>query len=266
MGPFDLARLGLLFALCSVAVGCTCDKRTPPGGPADRSQGAIPLLRARHVAPGAIVVDGTLGEAAWHEAAGTGDFVLPNDGMAQPGSRVNAQARLLWSDRALYVAFVVHDGHPSTPFSRDAVDPHIWERATGVELMVQPGDPGDNRHYYEIQVDTAGAVWDTRFDDYNQPITAGPRGRRFGHQEWSAHLERAVEVDPDGKHYAIEMALPWSALASDHTAVPPHRGDIWRINMYSFRDGQREAMAWSPLLGQGNFHRASRFGRVLFGP
>jgi hypothetical protein len=36
------------------------------------------------------------------------------------------------------------------------------------------------------------------------------------------------------------------------------------MNLYSFRDGQADAMSWSPLLGQGNFHRSSRFGRLRF--
>jgi hypothetical protein len=46
--------------------------------------------------------------------------------------------------------------------------------------------------------------------------------------------------------------------------VPPRPGDTWRINLYSFRDGQRAALAWSPTLRRGNFHKASRFGRVVF--
>jgi hypothetical protein len=36
------------------------------------------------------------------------------------------------------------------------------------------------------------------------------------------------------------------------------------MNVYSFRDGQRDSLAWSPTLGQGNFHFAPRFGRVIF--
>jgi hypothetical protein len=36
------------------------------------------------------------------------------------------------------------------------------------------------------------------------------------------------------------------------------------MNFYSFRDGQRDSLAWSPIQGQGNFHRAARFGRVTF--
>jgi hypothetical protein len=46
--------------------------------------------------------------------------------------------------------------------------------------------------------------------------------------------------------------------------VPPRPGDVWRANLYSFRDGQGDSLAWSFIRGEGNFHRSSRFGRVVF--
>lgn len=256
-------RLGVAILLAALP-GCTCESRAALPS-ADRSDGAIPEVDAAFLEEEATIdVDGRLDEPAWQRAGSTGPFVRPQDGLPEPGSAVNASARVAWDERALYVGMVVHDADPSSPFARDAEDPHIWERASGVELMLQPGDPADNRHYYEVQVDVAGAVWDTRFDDYNRPITDGTGGRRFGHQGWSSALERAVHVDSDAGTYTVEMAVPWSAVPSDRTAVPPAAGDIWRVNLYAFRDGQRDAMAWSPLLGEGNFHRTARFGRVRF--
>jgi hypothetical protein len=71
-----------------------------------------------------------------------------------------------------------------------------------------------------------------------------------------------------GRRYVIEMAIPWSDFAvpqiSGRANVPPRPGDVWKMNVYSFRDGQSDSLAWSPTLGQGNFHFAPRFGRVLF--
>jgi hypothetical protein len=129
--------------------------------------------------------------------------------------------------------------------------------------MLQPGDPGDNKDYYEVQVDVAGAVFDSHFDDYNAPITGSGAARTFGHQEWSSQVERAIHVKP-GAFYAVELALPWSALAPGRTAIPPRPADVWRLNLYTFRDGQRQSLAWSPLRGLGNFHRTARFGRIRF--
>ena len=230
----------------------------------DRSGGQLPTLSARKVAKGAITIDGRPQEATWATTGSTLALVLPQTGKAAHRSPVAASARVAWDDVRLYVAFTVQDAAPSSPFAVKDVDPHIWARASGVEVMLQPGDPGNNRHYYEVQVDVKGAVWDTRFDDYNRPISGERGARRFGHQSWSAQLERAVSVQRERGLYQLEFALPFATLKSPWGAVPPKPGDTWRMNFYSFKDGQRHALAWSPLLGRGNFHRAERFGRVTF--
>jgi hypothetical protein len=209
-------------------------------------------------------IDGKLDEAVWRTAAVLGPFVDTGDGHGVSAKHpVAASARVGWDDERLYLGFVVADGRPAAPFRRDEVDPHLWASASAVEIMLQPGDPGDNRDYYEIQVDTTGAVFDTHWDDYMSPLRGGPADRIFGHQEWSCAAERAAAVDP-GRSYTIEVALPWSALQPGRTPIPPRAGDVWRLNLYSFRDGQSQALGWSPIRGQGNFHRSSRFGRVRF--
>jgi hypothetical protein len=206
-------------------------------------------------------IDGSIDE--WTEVPWAGALVSPGDGTAIPESPVAGNFKLGWDADHLYAAVIVRDINAASPLARDAVDPHVWEVASGIELMLQPGDPGDNSHYFEIQVCTAGAVWDTRFDDYNRPTTGEGDAREFGHQSWDAALQRSVRVVP-GRGYVVELALPWSTLQSPHTNIPPEAGHTWRANVYSFRDGQGHSLAWSPLLGQGNFHRASRFGRLLF--
>ena len=210
------------------------------------------------------VVDGRLDEAVWQTATVLGPFVDTNDGReVSAGHPVAATARIGWDDERLYLGFVVADGQPTAPFRRDDPDPHLWGSASAVEVMVQPGDPGDNRDYYEIQVDTAGAVFDTHWDDYMTPLQGSGTSRLFGHQAWSCAADRAATVER-GRSYTLELALPWSALAKGRTPIPPRTGDVWRLNLYSFRDGQSLALGWSPIRGQGNFHRSSRFGRVRF--
>ncbi|MCA9584871.1 MAG: carbohydrate-binding family 9-like protein [Myxococcales bacterium] len=251
------------------AVTCACvRKKDPPwvSPPADAARGE-PTLQGEPArikrATAAPVIDGKLDDAAWGSATALGPLVKPGDGAEDHASPVDGFARMTWDDAKLYIAFVVKDGAAGSPFGRDDVDPHLWEKSSAVELMIQPGDPGDNKGYYEIQIDVAGAVFDTRWDDYNTPIADGPDGKRFGHMDWSCKAERAVSRG-DGRYYAVEIALPWSAFAGGRAASPPKAGDVWRVNLYTFRDGQRHALAWSPIRRQGNFHKASRFGRVRF--
>jgi hypothetical protein len=247
----------------ALAGGCSRARKSGPACPViDRSNGEIPQLVAAQAAPGAIRIDGVLDEPVWQAAECSGAFVSPGSGEFVPGSRVNAAAWLAWDEANLYVAIRVEDGEPVAAFVPSDVDPHVWERSSGVELMLQPGDPGDNREYDEVQIDTAGAKWTTSFDDYNQPIADGPDGKRFGHQEWEPRIATAATTEPG--RYTIEFGLAWEDVKSSRVAVPPHPGDVWRVNLYSFRDGQIDALAWSPILGEGNFHRAARFGRVVF--
>jgi hypothetical protein len=209
------------------------------------------------------VMDGKLDDAIWMSATQLGPWVDPSTGADAPRHKVAGWAKVAWDDRNLYVGAVVRDQAPTTPFLREQVDPHIWSKASAIELMVQPGDPGDNRDYYEIQVDVGGAIFDTHWDDYNVPIRGVEPDRVFGHVEWSCRAERAVHVHKK-RFYSVEIAMPWSALLAGRTPIPPRTGDVWRLNLYSFRDGQAQALAWSPIRGQGNFHRSSRFGRIRF--
>jgi hypothetical protein len=244
--------------------GCRKDPAwsvAPANHPGEATIAGTPLDVPRLASPP--ILDGKLDDDAWSTAAVLGPLVEPGDGRAAESHPIASWARLGWDDSHLHIGVVVRDRAPKSPFHRDDVDPHVWGAASGVELMLQPGDPGDNRDYYELQVDVAGAVFDSHFDDYNAPITGAGPARVFGHQDWSSKVERAIYVD-EGHFYSIEIALPWSSLAPGRSAIPPRAGDVWRLNVYTFRDGQRLALAWSPLRGQGNFHRAARFGRVRF--
>lgn len=256
-------------AVAVVLFAVACHKADPPWAHAPSVHGGDATIAGEPVALPRLstppVLDGKLDDAAWSGAAVLGPLVDPMSGAARPGHPVAAFARAGWDDRALYLGFVVHDKNPSSPFAREDRDPHVWGASSGVELMLQPGDPGDNKQYVEVQVDVNGAVFDSRWDDYMTPIAGSGAARVFGHQDWSSAVERATYVQR-GSFWSVELALPWSSLSPARVAVPPRPGDVWRLNLYTFRDGQRLALAWSPLRGQGNFHKSSRFGRVRFAP
>ncbi len=132
--------------------------------------------------------------------------------------------------------------------------------------MVDPDGDGDNKDYYEIQINPQNLVFDSQFDDYNSPKKE-PDGP-FGHQEWSAKLKSAVAVDgtldkagDKDKGYTVEVMIPWKSFSKAKQA-PPKIGDTWRMNFYAMQNNG--GVSWSPILGQGNFHKATRFGKVLW--
>jgi hypothetical protein len=259
-----LRALGWLLSALLTLPGCDGDAQRL-GRARDRSDGKLPELTASRarIPP---KIDGVIDVAEWRGAGDTGPFVAPGSGKPDGNSKVKARARVLYDAEQLYVAFEVLDENPTSVFAVDEVDPHVWSRASGVELMVAPGAFSDNRDYFEIQVEVGGAIWDTRFDDYNQPVRQIPQTKnvRFGHQDWKSEIRRATKRESWG--YAVEVALPFAALKTPRTPAAPSLGSTWRMNFYSFRDGQSDSLAWSPILGKGNFHRSNRFGIVRFGP
>jgi hypothetical protein len=228
---------------------------------------AVPELRVTKLQPSeAIAIDGRLDEAAWATAATTGPFVDVGTGRANPNLPTQGTAKLRYDQQFLYVGFEVKDatvcGWPET-----ARDPHLWERDT-VELMIDPDGDGDNLDYYEIQISPQNLVFDTQYDGYNSPNNGG-KGP-FGHEDWSAGLTSQVVVhgtmDDDSDRddgYTVEAKIPFASFTKAKRS-PPAPGDAWRMNFYAMQDNG--GTAWSPILGMGNFHRASRFGRVHFAP
>lgn len=246
------------FALVSL-VGCT--RTSSPR--VDRTNGEIPTLQVTRISREAITIDGVIDARERAATRETEPFVSPGDGRPARNSRANATARLGWNDSGLYVAWRVLDPRPESFVLPTALDPHIWERSTGVELMLQPGLRSDNRDYFELQYGLGGARWSTRFDDYNQPVTRGQDGTmRFGHQDWEPNDQHRVTVHAASESYVAEAFIAWSSFGRG----APRVRETWRANFYAFRDGQRDATAWSPLMGEGNFHRASRFGKLQFMP
>jgi hypothetical protein len=237
------------------------------GRPAPRSKTDVPALTVpRRVEDLAIKIDGVLDEPAWKGAADTGAFVNVGSGKPDPRAAVQGSAKLLYDEGYLYLGFTVHEAKIHGGFPKDAKDPHLWDKDT-VEVMLDPDGDGDNKDYYEIQINPQNLVFDTQYDDYNKPNGNGHGP--FGHEAWSADLTSAVKVegtiDDDSdtdQGYTVEAKIPWASFTKAKR-VPPVSGDTWRMNFYAMKDNG--GVAWSPILGQGNFHRASRFGKVTWG-
>ncbi len=248
-------------------------ERAPDGtdvheaAPTGVESGDVPSLEVPRLREGTpIQLDGVLDEPAWAAAARTGAFVNPATGAPADASPVQGSARLMYDAHHLWFAFEVSDRDVQGGFPAGARDPHLWTRDT-VELMFDPDGDGDNRDYYELQIGPQNLVFDSFFDDYNTP-RGGPDGP-FGHQHWSSNVKSAVRIagtlddasDEDGG-YVVEARMPFSAFDRARRS-PPRAGETWRANFYAMQNNG--GVAWSPILRQGNFHKASRFGRITWG-
>jgi len=227
----------------------------------------VPIMHVEKLEPSvAIKIDGKLDEPAWKTAPSTGPLVDVRTGEPNHTFPVNGEVKVLWSDTGLYVGFSVAETDLIGGFKKGEKDPHLWTKDT-VEIMVDPDGDGDNKDYYEIQINPQNLVFDSQFDAYNEP-KVDPDGP-FGHQDWSANLKSAVSLDgtldkstDEDKGYTVEALIPWKSFAKAEK-LPPELGSSWRINFYAMKNNG--GVSWSPILGQGNFHKASRFGRIVWG-
>ncbi len=232
----------------------------------------VPVVTINKLAQNAkITVDGKADETEWGGAVSTGPFVDVGTGKPNTAFPVNAMAKLMWDDSHLYVFAQVQEADFYTGFNdaksqpndfTAAGQPKLWTKDT-IEMMVEPDAAGTNTNYYELQINPQNKIFKSQFDTLQQP-SGGPNGP-FGHEDWDPKLKSAVHVNKgaDGKTtgYDVEVAIPWTAYgkAANH---PPKAGDVWRINFYAMK--QNGGVAWSPILGQGNFHKASRFAKVTW--
>ncbi len=239
-----------------------------------RAVAPVPLLTVKKLPPNQVIrIDGSGSDPAWATAASTGMFVDVRTGAANPNFPANGSAKLMWDENNMYVLIDVNDPNLQPGFTTAAAEPSswttkgqpmLWTRDT-VEIMLDPDGDGDNIDYYELQINPQNKLFHSHFDSYNSPKTT-PRGP-FGHEDWDPKLKSAVTIRTEdaasGKRagYTVEAAIPWSAFekAEHH---PPIAGDTWRMNFYVMKNNA--GTAWSPILGQGNFHKASRFGKVTW--
>lgn len=254
-GPHDTTRRAIAATLSVTGL------RAAP-----KNNRAVPTLRVEKLEPAAAIkIDGKLDEAAWKSAPSTGPLVDVRTGEANRTFPVNGDVKVLWSDAGLYVGFSVSQTDLVGGFKKGEQDPHLWTKDT-VEIMVDPDGDGDNKDYYEIQINPQNLVFDSQFDAYNEPKVE-PDGP-FGHQDWSANVKSAVSLDgtldksgDEDKGYTVEALIPWKSFGKA-AKLPPEVGSSWRINFYAMKNNG--GVAWSPILGQGNFHKASRFGRIIW--
>jgi cellulose/xylan binding protein with CBM9 domain len=230
-----------VFALVCLCI-CGCRKR--------------PVEYVVHRARGPIQIDGVLAEPSWDAAEKAGPFVRSLDGK---GASAATEARLLWDDEDLYVAFLAEDANVSGAFSKD--DEKLYT-SNVVEIFLNPSR--DSSHYDEIEVAPTNALFDASF-------SGGPR--QGMDLSWSSRARHAVHVDGTlnqpldvDRGWTVELAIPFAAL----TGMPrprPERGDTWKFNLYRLRQGPGqpgEGQAFSPPM-RGDFHALDRFATLRFG-
>lgn len=173
-------------------------------------------------------------------------------GEPAPSSR-HAEARILWSDKALHVRFVCHQAEPlivADQFQIDAKTMGLWDRDV-CEIFIAP-DRAAVERYFEFEAAPTGEWLDVA-------IHWTPEKRD---SDWSfnSHMTSAARVEPD--RIIIGMRIPWSERIHQ-----PQKGERWRVNLFRCvgKDPDRGYLAWQPTkMPQPGFHLPQVFGWLMF--
>ena len=176
----------------------------------------------------------------WADAPSTGDFVRTMDG--QPAEQ-KTQAKLLWDDKNLYVAFINEDKDIWTTL--DKHDDKLWTQEAD-EMFIDAD--GDGKTYVELQVNAKGATFDSYLPTYRQ-----------NQNDWDSGMKAGVH---DRRH-AQQARRRGQAL--DRRAGDSARGGEGQREGHEERAAQGGHRVARELLPHGSADRPPAVGHRLVG-
>ena len=240
--------------------------------PALADAGFRPKTYICYRASGPIVIDGRLDEGSWLRAPET-DLFVDIEGDRQPLPWFGTRVKLVWDDEYLYCGAMLEDTN-------------IWGSMTGRDVLVCRDDndfevfidiDDDGRWYYEFEMNALNTIYDlVRANKYARlEIEWDFEGIKTA-VHFDGTLNNREDID---RAWYCEIAFPMKALAeyAGTMPVPPHDGDVWRIDFprvqYYFDDTSKNMQkvpgtraqnwVWSPPLVINN-HWIEALGYMRF--
>ncbi len=198
------------------------------------------------------MLDGRVDEAIWETATVVSDFRQrePQEG-GEPSERT--EARILYDDDHLYLAFVLYDSDPSgiraTQLRRDSISVGSF----GSRLI--DTDQSD---------DTIAVVLDTFNDRRNAflfavnplgtKLDATVRGESLVNTNWDERWDAAAQITERG--WEAEIAIPWAILRYDTD------GTVWGMDLRRDIRRKNEEVLWANYSRDYEFIAVSQAGQL----
>jgi hypothetical protein len=187
----------------------------------------------------------------WHEAQSV-RIDRYWSGEPAPESR-HAEARLLWSDKALHLRYVCNQAEPLVMTDNPQTEKktmNLWDRDV-CEIFIAP-DARVVGWYFEFEVAPTGEWLDAAID-----LTSGTRESDWN---FNSHMTTAARIEKD--RVTTAMRIPWSL------SIPkPQPGERWRVNLFRCVGGDpnRGYLSWQPTrTPEPLFHVPQVFGWLVF--
>ena len=241
--------------------------------PTSTRRTSVPALTVNKLAKNDdIKVDGKGDEPEWGGAASTGPFVnvgtgkpntaFPVDGLGEgrSGTTRTSTSSSQVQEADFYTGFTDAKAQPND-FTA-AGQPKLWTKDT-VEMMVEPDAVGSNTNYYELQINPQNKVFKSQFDTLQQPNGGAERPLRPRGLGPEAQERR---VDPEGRRRQDDRVHGrgghpvGGVLEGREPSAEAGRG-LARELLRDEGERRRGVVAHP---GAGNFHKASRFGKITW--
>ncbi|MGQ9523704.1 MAG: carbohydrate-binding family 9-like protein [Armatimonadota bacterium] len=197
-------------------------------------------------------LDGRLSDPQWMQAkplqVNFNPFTLER-------SSLRTEARILYDETCLYVAFDCEDEDPwATMKVRDMP---LWTEEV-VEVFLDPD--GKAQCYLELGVNPLN----TRYDILLRVDRSSGAERRISDANWNIDgFVSRTRLYRGG--WTVGIAIPFSSLTHWSAARPPRPGDVWRLQLGRAERpnrGDTVWLCWAPMAS--TFHQPERFGRLVF--
>jgi hypothetical protein len=173
-------------------------------------------------------------------------------GAPAPSGR-QAEARILWSEKALHLRFVCHQTEPLVISSNPQTAKKtigLWDRDV-CEIFIAP-DASVVERYFEFEAAPTGEWLDVA-------IHWAP-AKRESDWKFNSHMNTAAKVEDS--LVTIGMHIPWN-----HWIHKPQKNERWRVNLFRCvgKDPGRGYLAWQPThTPEPDFHVPQVFGWLIF--
>ncbi|MCU1267311.1 MAG: hypothetical protein JWM21_3629 [Acidobacteria bacterium] len=166
----------------------------------------------------------------------------------------SAEARILWSNDAIYVRYVCHQAEPLVVNPKPQTEKKtlgLWDRDV-CEIFLAP-DLQVPERYFEFEAAPTGEWIDLA-------IHTMPDKRDT---DWEFHSGMTAAARVEKERVTIAMRIPW-----DHWIHKPQQGERWRANLFRCVGSgpTRGYLAWRPTHApEPAFHVPAAFGWLRFG-